>query len=220
MHQSFLAWLTLLPLLVMSATCYADSSQESYLAQVISIADGDTIVVLRQSQQIRVRLAEIDAPEKNQPWSNKSKLALGTKIFGEEVALQVSSKDRYGRSIAWIELDGREINREMVRDGHAWAYRRYLVTQDLLEEETAAKERQVGLWSLAHPIPPWQWRGGQRVRKITPAAKKRNLTCGVKLICSEMQDCAEARFHLTQCGVKSLDGDGDGLPCERLCNAR
>lgn len=41
--------------------------------------------------------------------------------------------------------------------------------------------------------------------------------CGAKRYCSEMTSCAEARYYLTQCGVRSLDRDGDGVPCEALC---
>ena len=101
----------------------------------------------------------------------------------------------------------------MVREGHAWAYRQYLTDQSLLEDEAAAKTERIGLWSVPDPVPPWVWRRGSLSRGFSA----NDFTCGTKTYCREMVSCAEAEFHLQQCGLTRLDGDGDGVPCESIC---
>lgn len=48
-------------------------------------------------------------------------------------------------------------------------------------------------------------------------SKNKNKSCGSKRYCGQMRSCAEARFYFSQCGVRRLDGDNDGVPCENLC---
>lgn len=79
---------------------------------------------------------------------------------------------------------------------------------------------RTGLWNQPNPVPPWVFRHPNRVAKEPPrpalSAKTSN-RCGEKRFCKEMADCSEARYFLTVCGVRQLDGDGDGRPCESLC---
>ena len=131
-------------------------------------------------------------------------------------------RDRYERLLGKIYLDGRDINREMVREGHAWAYRRYLTDQSLLDDERRAREAGAGLWSLplAQHVPPWEWRRGERRSKtpaIASAPPTTSFACGRKTYCREMTSCAEALFYLRRCGLTRIDGDGDGVPCEKIC---
>ncbi len=104
----------------------------------------------------------------------------------------------------------------MVREGHAWAYRQYLSDGSLLMDEAKAKEQGIGLWSIADPVAPWEWRRGSRSRTI-PLTPAESFTCGSKTYCRDMISCEEAMFYLQQCGLNRLDGDGDGIPCESLC---
>jgi micrococcal nuclease len=69
-------------------------------------------------------------------------------------------KDRYGRSVADVTLpDGRSLNREMVRGGIAWWYRKYAANDQVLARlEAEARQAKRGLWSQADPKPPWEWR--------------------------------------------------------------
>ena len=138
--------------------------------------------------------------------------ALGKKVFQEDVIVESSGYDRYDRLLGRIWLGDRDINREMVREGHAWAYRQYLTDQSFLEDEAAAKTERIGLWSVPDPVAPWAWRRGSR----SPAVPVKDFTCGVKTYCREMASCAEAKFYLQQCGLSRLDGDGDGIPCESV----
>ena len=212
------------------AVAAACANQPCFAAKVVGVSDGDTVTLLMQGNagpsQVRARLTEIDAPERRQPWGTRSRQALANKLFGQQVLVASSGKDRYGRLLARLHIGNRDINREMVRDGHAWVYRRY-ATEDWLPDETAARNAGRGLWSLhsSQRMPPWEWRqrerqakAAQRNASATTAARAATFTCGAKRYCAEMASCAEARFHLLSCALTSLDGDGDGVPCERrLC---
>src|SRR5262245_38545878 len=102
------------------------AAAEPLSGKVVGITDGDTITVVVNRHTIKVRLAEIDTPERGQPWANRAKEALSGKVLGQVVQLQVMDTDRYGRTVAKVYCDGRDINREMVREGNAWVYRKYM----------------------------------------------------------------------------------------------
>ena len=139
-------------------------AEESLNGQVLRVADGDTITIITDGQQTKkIRLSEIDTPERDQPWGGQASLALSKKVANKSIVAKVSGVDRYDRVIAEIFVEERNINQEMVSEGHAWAYRRYLKNDYLLELERIAKEKGLGLWGLTQdPIPPWQWRKGSR----------------------------------------------------------
>ena len=191
-------------------------SAESLTGKVISVADGDTVTIVNNNQQTKVRLAEIDTPEKNQPYGKKSKKALSDFIFNKEVEVEVVTIDRYGRTVGTIFLGNQNINREMVKAGHAWVYVKYAKNKTLFNLEKKAKTNRLGLWALPAEdrIPPWEWRRGKR---NTERESNIPFQCGSKTICREMQSCAEAKFYLKNCGLTRLDGDRDGIPCESLC---
>lgn len=210
-----------------------DAEAETLDGRVVGIADGDTITVLTgDREEVRVRLANVDAPERGQPWSARSKQVLSGIIFGREVRVRQSGVDRWGRVIGHVSFEGRDVSREMVARGAAWAFRRYLTDPSLVEVEERAKRGKVGLWALpeAETIPPWEWRRGARV--VEPASTDSTLrqtpqrnelsasgefACGTKTRCSQMASCAEAEFYLRQCRLTTLDGNRDGEPCEQLC---
>ena len=219
----------------------AEASEVAFRGRVVGVTDGDTITVLdEQNQQHRVRLAEIDAPERGQPWGDRSKQALSVLVFGKSVSVQQTDTDRYGRVVARVFSDGDNINRAMVRDGHAWAYRQYLTDETLIATEARARRERAGLWSMsdAQTVAPWLWRRGERVGTgdtgelasaarpqalVSPAPRSADasasnqFSCSGKRYCREMSSCAEAHYYLRQCGVSSLDGNSDGEPCEALC---
>lgn len=141
-----------------------ESSKPSSSYKVVSVSDGDTLKVLINGKQQRVRLAEIDTPERDQPWGRKSRNALADKVMHQQVVVDTQYEDQYGRTVARIFLDGRDINRELVAEGHAWAYRKHLKDQRLLDDERSAKAARRGLWSLpeSERMPPWEWRWRQK----------------------------------------------------------
>jgi len=142
--------------------------------KVVGITDGDTITLLvstnitnKENREIKVRLAEIDAPEKHQAYGNKAKQALSDKIFGKEVTAIIFDVDRYGRSVAEIYLGvklERWINLEMVAEGWAWQYTQYSHFKEIAQAEQKAREQKVGLWADKNPIPPWEYRKPTQVK--------------------------------------------------------
>lgn len=130
----------------------------AYAGQVVAIADGDTLTVLEGKQQIKVRLANIDAPEKKQPFGQRSRQSLADLCFRKEATLQVQDVDRYGRTVAVVVCDGIEANREQVDRGLAWVYPKYNKDRTLPAVEASAREAKLGLWRDAAPVPPWEWR--------------------------------------------------------------
>jgi endonuclease YncB( thermonuclease family) len=132
------------------------------LGRVDHVADGDTLTVRVDGERHRVRLHQIDAPEHAQPGAAEARRALAAKVDGRYVRLRVETVDDYGRLVAGVSLGERDINRELVREGHAWAFRRYLEDRSLLDDEAAARRAGRGLWALADPVAPWAWRQQQR----------------------------------------------------------
>ena len=129
--------------------------------RVVGISDGDTFTLLTADKQhVKIRLAEIDAPESRQPYGNKSKQALSRLIFGKDVRVVVQTTDRYGRTVGRPFVGDLDICAEMVRTGAAWAYREYLKDTRLLTLESEARAERRGLWGLseARHTPPWEWR--------------------------------------------------------------
>jgi endonuclease YncB( thermonuclease family) len=133
--------------------------EAALLCLVVGISDGDTLKVRCPDQpQMVVRLAEIDAPEKAQPFGQRSKELLSTLCFKKQAEIRPSTRDRYGRTVARVICAGTDANEAMVRTGMAWAYTRYLTDPQIRAMEIVARRERLGLWADAHPVPPWEWR--------------------------------------------------------------
>ncbi len=208
-----------------------------YAGRVVGVSDGDTLTLLvpdgTRFKQVRVRLGEIDTPESRQPYGERAKQALSDLAYNQQARVVVQDTDRYGRTVGRVYVGSLDVNAEMIRQGAAWAYRQYLKDQSLLALEAEAKAAQRGLWGLPETerCPPWDWRKGICATASAPAtrapatptaaptsaASSSGFTCAGKRRCGEMTSCEEAKFYLTSCGVGSLDGNKDGVPCETLC---
>jgi endonuclease YncB( thermonuclease family) len=130
--------------------------------------DGDTIDVQLSTGPIRVRLHGVDTPERGQPGGKEATGALTGLVQGKEVQIEPFSQDRYDRMIGIVYRGDLNVNLELVRRGHAWAYRRYMRKEDseLCIAEAAARTAKKGLWaSPEQTVAPWEWR-----RKTTRAA--------------------------------------------------
>ena len=119
-------------------------------------------MLLDNKTTIKVRLISIDCPERKQPYSAVATRFLSDHIFGNRVTVVVDSKDRYGRSLGWVYYDDKNINKELLKAGLAWHYRRYSKDEKLQALEDQARARRKGLWKEKNPIPPWDWRRGMR----------------------------------------------------------
>lgn len=147
------------------------ASAAAFSGQVVGITDGDTIRVLADGQQITVRLAEIDAPEKAQPFGTRSKQSLSDMCFDRQARITTQGRDRYGRTIGRIycftpgvkmEVDA---NAEQVRRGMAWVFDRYATDRTLYNLQDDARSAHRGLWADQSPTPPWEWRKENRRRQ-------------------------------------------------------
>lgn len=133
---------------------------ETISGKVIAISDGDTLTLLVDgNRQIKIRLAAIDAPEKNQAFGNRAKQQLSDLCFDKNATLKVISTDRYGRTVGDIYCAGSNANLEMVKSGLAWVFRKYdKGFEYLYESEEEARTAKRGLWADPNPIAPWDWR--------------------------------------------------------------
>jgi endonuclease YncB( thermonuclease family) len=126
---------------------------------VVGIADGDTLTVLcNGNEQVKIRLAEIDAPEKKQPFGNRSKQSLAGMCFQKQAVIKPQTKDRYGRTVARVICDGVDANVEQVKRGMAWIYDRYVRDRSLYAIQDKARASKVGLWADDKPVKPWEYR--------------------------------------------------------------
>ncbi|CAH1906465.1 TNase-like domain-containing protein [Candidatus Nitrotoga sp. HW29] len=190
---------------------------EEFSAKVIIVLDGDTVIVLRDNMPIKVRLAEIDAPEKTQAFGEESTQSLTELVLNKQVRVDSRAIDDYGRLVALIKVDELNVSHEQAQRGMAWVYSRFNKNEVLLELQNGAKKAKRGLWAQTDPIPPNTWRKDNTTSQ--PQHVVQNTICGNKKKCSQMNSCDEANFYLSNCKTKSLDRDNDGVPCESLCGA-
>jgi endonuclease YncB( thermonuclease family) len=190
---------------------------------VVGISDGDTLKVLNvQKQQIKIRLVEIDAPEKTQAFGEQSKQSLSDICFKKKVVVEDKGTDKYKRTLGRLSCDGVDANAEQVKRGMAWAYTKYLTDPIIADLEKTAKDSGTGLWADENPSSPWDFRHGGKAAKssnnhVEKMAANGELKCGEKSYCKQMSTCEEAMHYLNECGLSKLDKDSDGVPCESLC---
>ena len=143
---------------------------------VIGIADGDTLTARCDSptvaENIKVRLAEIDAPEKGQAFGNRSKQHLSELCFKKQAEVRSQTKDRYGRTVARVTCDGVDANAEQVRAGMAWVFDKYVTDRALYAVQDEARAARRGLWADAEPVAPWAWRQGLNAPDGVPPTRR------------------------------------------------
>ena len=151
---------------VLIGTACAAAEPQALTGKVVRIADGDTLTVLDAANvQHKVRLAGIDAPERGQPFGSKARELLATLTMGKTVTVRGGRPDKYGRTLARVEVEGQDVNRELVAEGLAWHYTQFDRSDDLAAAERAARAARRGLWADAKPVPPWEWRASEAERK-------------------------------------------------------
>ena len=119
------------------------------------VIDGDSLVVQQDGQSVEVRLEGIDCPEFDQPYRNEAKAFTAALCRNKQLHMQAVARDKYGRLVVRLFVDGQEVNAELVNAGLAWQYGR---AGRLSWEENQARADKMGIWSQPQPIPPWEWR--------------------------------------------------------------
>ena len=152
-------------LLCISASLNASTLQ----GRVVGVADGDTITVLdANNKPYKIRLQGIDAPEKAQAFGNKSKQSLHRLVHSKQVTIEFQKKDKYGRTVGKVVINGLDVCLEQIKLGMAWHYLQYASEQSKEDRETyaqaeqAAQFQQIGLWKDKNTIPPWEFRKLQK----------------------------------------------------------
>lgn len=139
------------------------SKYNSNTCRVVAVIDGDSIHCLYANKElVRIRLHQIDAPEIGQDFGNAAKKHLANHIFNQHVTLQTNKVDRYGRTLAEVFIDDKNINKLMVGNGYAWAYRQYVIDSEYIHLEQSAKQARLGLWSKPNATNPAIWRNAKR----------------------------------------------------------
>lgn len=129
------------------------------VAEVVGVADGDTLTVRPEGgEQLKVRVAEIDAPESRQPFGAASKHSLSDLCFSVRAEIRPQKTDRYGRTVARVTCRGQDASAHQVRSGMAWVFDRYVTDSALYGLQDEARAAGRGLWGEPAPVPPWEWR--------------------------------------------------------------
>jgi endonuclease YncB( thermonuclease family) len=167
-----------LALLLFSPVAFSQSNE--LRGRVVSVADGDTVTVLDNSNtQYKIRFNGIDAPESKQDFGQVSKRHLSDLVFGKDVTVRWSKKDKYGRIVGTVFVGGTNVNLEQLRAGLAWYYRQY--ASDVPQENRQAYERaeadaraaKIGLWQQPNPQPPWEFRHPDQASTNQPTQQTR-----------------------------------------------
>ncbi len=146
-----------------------DPRQGQFEGRVISVIDGDTVLVLDAAQrEHRVQLASIDAPELCQDFGGTAKEALEQIVKGKPVAIEWTTRDRYERVIGVVQFERRSVNLQMVEDGWAWQDPEYDQSKEFADAERTAREKRLGLWAAKFSQPPWEFRKSRERMKSTP----------------------------------------------------
>jgi endonuclease YncB( thermonuclease family) len=129
------------------------------VGRVVNVSDGDTLTMLVDAKQVKVRLDGIDAPERKQPFGQRSHESLSELCAAKSARVVEKGMDRYGRTLGWIVCDGVEANSEQVRRGMAWVFVRYAPRNSpLYGLQREAQGTRRGLWLDPQPMAPWDWR--------------------------------------------------------------
>ena len=244
--------------LLLFGSLFLPSFCSAWPGKVISVADGDTITVLHDGKEEKIRLHGIDCPEGDQPFGDKATALTISLVNGRTVDVVPVTIDKYGRTVGLVTIDSQSLNESIIRNGYAWVFTKYCeesYCSNWSDIESNARKQKKGMWNSSVVIPPWEWRASKKERnreyhtasdapviimgeksRPTPepsiwAKVKGALTgsntrdsdsstanqyrCDGRTYCSQMTSCEEAKFFLQNCPGAKMDGNHDGVPCEK-----
>lgn len=198
---------------------------QSFTGLVEKVRDGNTMTVSHDGQTSTVRLDGLYAPELGQPYGKEAAAYLRDEVEGREVLVRVRDRDRFGRLVARVLRDGREVNEQLLRAGLAWYYWWYEeYTPDAAQDqalEFQAQQAGRGLWAQTTPIPPWEWRDeghAVSVRESGPTGLRYDPE-GRPRACEDFETQQQAQRFLEAALPRvahRLDQDENGIACEQL----
>jgi micrococcal nuclease len=222
--------------------CAGAAPPRELAGTVTKVTDGDSLWLQPsvQGPPIEVRLASIDAPEICQSWGTQARDALKALVEGKQVTLRAAGLDAYQRTLGTVMLDDLDVNARLVEEGHAWSTRSKWDRGPLVKQERMAKALNRGLHSQAGALMPKDFRtthgpctpSEMPVASLVatpasvvtatagpmaaqPARIAAAFRCDGRTHCSQMTSCEEATFFLRNCPDTRMDGNRDGVPCEK-----
>jgi endonuclease YncB( thermonuclease family) len=231
-------------LLGLSACLAASPAATSVEGTVTRVTDGDSLWLepAAGGPPVELRLQDIDAPEICQAWGPEAKLALQELVLKKTVSVRIVGRDTHGRTLGTLYLDALNVNKTMVQEGHAWSSRYKYDRGPYVADERMAKALSRGLNREGGAVMPRDFRRehgpcvhgdvqaavpappqpapvaiAATTPKTLPAATTaaNAYRCDGRTYCSQMHSCAEATYFLKNCPGVKMDGNGDGVPCER-----
>ena len=144
------AWLLVLFMVV--------CSQPASSAEITNFYDGDTVKIVDAGFEYKLRITDIDAPERNQAYGKKSRRALMQLCSGASIYVAISGTDKYGRRLGKLRCNNQDVSTYMIQNGHAWFNKRYSMDYSLALLQDEAHKNKLGLWQSQQPTAPWVWR--------------------------------------------------------------
>jgi len=168
-HTSLAAILSIAFLSIFISSISSCSAETPLRGEVIRVTDGDTVVIEPEKggKNITCRLYGIDSPEtekrdrRGQPYAKEAAEELKKLILGQQVEVATTGEKTHNRDVCIIRNNGMDINREMIKRGYAWAYRKHLESpyaSEYIEAENEARVQRSGIWRQANPLPPWEFK--------------------------------------------------------------
>jgi micrococcal nuclease len=154
-------------------------SVSAHAHKVIGISGGDTLTLLVDKQPLKIRLANIDAPEAEQPFGRQSKESLAELCWGKDATYEAQDIVRHGHTVAVVTCGGVETSRAQIERGMAWVEDKYNRDFTLPALQAMARRDRIGLWSDENPVPPWEFRRPQikRASAVPPADRTDDAIC-------------------------------------------
>ena len=178
MKMPFVLRLFLLYLMFILGPAVSWGQVKTIAGKLISVSDGDTFTLLTaDNTQYKIRLNGIDCPEKGQDFSKKAKNYTYHFCQGKTVVAEIVSKDKYGRSIANVSVNGISLNQSLVAEGLAWHFVKYSNDATLAQLEISARRKKINIWSLANPMAPWIYRHRGELQLLAPLAQGNVYVC-------------------------------------------
>lgn len=137
------------------------TGSHGWTGKVVGISDGDTITVMHDGREEKIRIYGVDCPEGHQDFGTRAKQFTASCVFGKTVEVIQVDTDRYGRTVAMVDLNGQTLGAMLVQSGMAWVYDRYCTRSECSAWrvlQTQARVGSMGLWSVSDPVPPWEFR--------------------------------------------------------------